>query len=196
LQIAREHIEPRTSGYRALASVTRSVRVMIRLAERLVECVGLEPPEALLRCRPLALLEFVRELVQEMRVEARHRGIQLSAQLESRVPSIIADRDQLQGALRSLLANTVRATAPSGSLVVALSNSAKGPVLTIRSSGCGIDHNLANRVPIQAARNDPELESARRCLRLHGATLRSESSACDGGTVISIHFFVADSSDL
>ncbi|HKU37117.1 MAG TPA: PAS domain-containing sensor histidine kinase [Polyangiales bacterium] len=188
LQVARQHLTEDAAGQRAFTSITRSVRGMIGLVDRLATYARLEQSEVPLRRVRVPLLEFTGRLVEELRTTALHRGIRLSALLESGAPVIVADPVQLHRALTSLMQHAARSTAPGGELYVALSRLGKGAVLRIQSTGCGIDNDVLQQSSGTGAQGDLDLWRARRCLELHGAMLETESAGQTPQARITISF--------
>jgi PAS domain-containing protein len=183
LQIVRQHMSDNDAGLRAIGSVTRTLRGLVGLAERLGEYARLEQEDPLLRRVPIDLLEFVGQLVEELRLPAIHRGLRLSALLESRVPAISGDRARLHDAILAVFSDVARSTAPGGELYIWLSASGQNARLEIRSSGCGIDQGVLQSIEMSdgrlrdhasASALDGALSRALRCLELHGATIRSQ----------------------
>jgi signal transduction histidine kinase len=189
LHIVRQNMSEHDSGLRAIGSVMRAVRTTIGIADRLAEYARLERDEVPLACEPIALIEMVGQLIEETRVTALQRGIRLSALLRSGVPAIVGDPVQLQRALQRLLFDVARSTAPGGELYIAVSPSGGAALITIRSTGCGIDQTLLRSSETgPSCALDTEIARARRCLELHGATIQTETAGPDGHSSIAISF--------
>jgi signal transduction histidine kinase len=190
LQIVRQNMLEHEHGFAAIASITRAVRNSIGVAERFAEYARLERDDAPLECVRMALPEVVGQLVEETRMTALQRGFRLSAFLRSGVPPIAGDRVQLHRALSRVVFDVARSTAPGGELYIAVSPADGRALLTIRSTGCGIDptllHQRENDAPTSTI--DTELARARRWLELHGAIIQTQPAGADAHSSIAISF--------
>lgn len=188
LPTVRQHIAQQDLALRAIASITRAVRSSIGVAERLADYARLEREDAPLDCSQIALPELVGQLVDEVRSIALQRGFRLSALLRGGVPTIVGDPVQLPLALRRVLCEVARSTAPGGEVYVSVAPAGNRAVLTMRSSGCGIEHEGGSDA---APPIDSDIARAQRCLQLHGASIQTEPCGAPGQFTVVVSFPMA-----
>lgn len=127
----------------ALAVISRATTRMSRLLEDLLATARRRSGS--FADQKVDLLEFVGEVVDEHRLLAAERPLQVSTRL-SPGPVVFADPESLGRALSNLLSNAIR-LAPSGSEVTIGSGSARGWAwIAVRDQGPGIAGDDQQRV--------------------------------------------------
>ena len=120
------------------------LRKMSRAAERLLEMVGsllssasIESGKLDLRIETLDLGEIVREVVDELRIQADQKGLQLECSGSSGLPPLESDAQILRLILANLVGNALKFTV-RGSVSVALSHDRDEHHIAVSDTGPGI----------------------------------------------------------
>ncbi len=131
---------------------------------------------------------IVREILADVRPEARSSGIRVHADFGMRLPLIRADEHQLRMAIRNLVDNACQAMKAGGSLSVATSlrqgrsvlGAREAIVVTVADTGEGIPEELRDRIfePFFSRKKDGTglgLFAASNAVQAHGGHLEVES---------------------
>jgi PAS domain S-box-containing protein len=88
----------------------------------------------------VAVKDVIREMIELLRVESARHSISIEAELETHMPSVLADRVQLQQVLLNLMLNAIDAMKDTGGvLTITARPSADGQVLvSIGDTGAGL----------------------------------------------------------
>ena len=99
---------------------------------------------------PVNLNSVVREVLVLVRAELRRCGVSARTELAENLPSIAADRVQMQQVVLNLITNAIEAmggdAVPSGQLVVGTTSDSDAVVVSVRDCGIGIDAQMLERV--------------------------------------------------
>jgi two-component system sensor histidine kinase HydH len=93
------------------------------------------PPK--LASRQMDLAAEVRDCVDTVRAMAEARGVSLAFESAGSGPAVF-DPAQLRQAVENLLRNAIDATAPGGSVTIAVTTGGKGHSIEVRDTGTGI----------------------------------------------------------
>ena len=159
---------------------------LAQLVSQLFELAKLESCTTTLELEPLVLTELVQDVVQQFRLEAEERKIQLEASLPRESPLVRADVGLIARVLDNLLDNALQHTPQGGRVVVGISNHEDKLELSIEDTGSGIpaEHipHLFERFFHRPPGERPDhggiglgLAIAQKALELHGSTLAVES---------------------
>lgn len=114
------------------------VMLLNRLVDDLQELALAEAGQLPLECRPVDVGEVARMAVEAIRPQAEVRGLELSLDLPSGLPSVTADLHRVGQVLRNLLNNALEFTPPGGQVRVAVRREGTWVCLEVRDSGPGI----------------------------------------------------------
>ena len=128
--------------------------------------------------------------------QAKLAGVTLESSVESRLPSVFADRRRLKQILINLLANAIKFTPSGGRVSVRAQLSDDGIALTVRDTGIGIAQTDIPRAMERFGQVDTSLARkyegvglglplARELIAMHGGTLKLESEV-NVGTVVTV----------
>ena len=138
---------------------------------------------------------IIEACVTLVRAHADAGGVDLSTEVESDLPFLVADPTRLKQILLNLLSNAIRATQSEGAVTTAVRRSkAGGMVFEVRDTGLGmtkaeIDIALQPFGQVNASRTQPHegtglgLPLAKRLAELHGGSLHIKSKKARGTTV-------------
>jgi signal transduction histidine kinase len=181
-----------------LEAVQRAGCRLLRTVEEILDFSKIEAGALELDPVEIDLGSCLQALVNEFRVLAESKGLELICELEAPQALIRFDQHCLASALANLLQNAIKFT-ERGIVVARLFRSATGNLkVEIRDSGVGIDESFMPRLFEPFAQEDSSysrrfegtglgLVLTRKYLELNGAALHI-SSAKNAGTVCTIDF--------
>lgn len=136
--------------------------------------------------------ELLREVVELARADARERQIQIDMRLAAALPSISADRIQIQQVVLNLLSNAFEAMAetPRAERRVEIQSAWRAPDIvevSVADHGRGFDHREAERLfdAFYTTKNDGlglGLSTSRAIVDAHGGRLCAEATSPRGAT--------------
>lgn len=128
--------------------------------------------------------------LQTLRPLVAEKGIKLDLQIESGLPSVMADRERIQQTLSNLVGNALKFSPPGTKIVVMARKEGSSVVISVLDSGQGIASEQLPRVfdrYWQAARTDRQgaglgLAIAKGIIETHGGRIWIESKPGEGTT--------------
>lgn len=128
----------RAAEYREiLVSNLSAVERLINLCRSLITLAKLSGYEIAPPTQPIALEPLLRELVDDLSILAEDRDVHMEL-VAHPAPLVRANKEQLQRVFINLLDNALRHTPSGGSVLVRLSSTAEGALVTVRDTGDGI----------------------------------------------------------
>jgi signal transduction histidine kinase len=130
---------PLTAAQRSSLGTVRSVAAQLgELVGMILDVSRVQLGRVPLAPAPLDVLALVREVLDVVGVQARQKGVALTAALPEVLPAARLDRRYTRMAVENVLANAVKYTPAGGSVRFAAER--RGDVLrcTVRDTGCGI----------------------------------------------------------
>lgn len=186
--------EPTTETWRILAGQAARLR---RLADDLALVSRAEEHALPLHKTPVSAADVVTAAVGAARPAYRTKGVHLTTQTGSTLPTLTADPDRLHQVLANLLANALRHTPPGGRVAVSACAAGTGVQITVTDTGEGISAGHLPHIFERFYRADPArsradggsgigLTIARALIRDHGGTLSAESAGPGAGSRFTI----------
>ena len=197
---ARAHLETLVIKQAVLSSEQRADHLEIaarqlerlgRLAEELFDLGKLEAPSARAATERFPLAELAQDVVQKFQIEARERGVVLSAGLGADMPHLNGDIALIERVLDNLIENAIQHTPPEGRIDLTIA--ARGPsvVITVADTGGGIAEQHLPHVFERFYRAEPReghdsggsglgLAIVRRIVEMHGGVVSVESTLGGG----------------
>jgi PAS domain S-box-containing protein len=172
---------------RAVASMTRSVRVLTRMVEDLVDHARCGEDFFHLERSTVQLPALLAQALEDCRPTAAQKGVCLDADFPGGVPDIEADPQRLLQVLSNLLGNSVKFTPRGGEVKLSLKCLARHVEIVIADTGAGIDpaflphvfdafaQHSQGRVVSRPAGLGLGLHLSRWLVELHGGSIRAES---------------------
>lgn len=168
----------------------KEVERLARLADGLLTLARLDAPGFSLSLGSVRLDELLAECVRHLSRAASEKRVVLELQIEEAV-ELQADRIQLKGVVLNILDNAVHYSKDGGTVQISMSASSKGGVvIAVQDHGPGIDPRDLPHVFKRFFRADTErsreggaglgLAIADQVVRLHGGTIRVESTSGEG----------------
>jgi signal transduction histidine kinase len=181
--------------YRALiGDVLAELEEILRTFSSLLRITEIETHHRTAGFRNLDLTEIAREVVELFDPAAEENGVTLCLSGNESV-NVVGDRDLLFDAVSNLVDNAIKHGGPKGSVTIALSYGADGPLVTVADRGPGIPieerkHVFRRFYRLEVSRNSPGnglgLSLVAAVANLHGA--RIEMADNSPGLIIELHF--------
>ncbi len=189
--LQREPLPERPAEY--LQTLVQEVDLLAELVEDLLDLSRLERGVAPFKPEPLDLNGVVDEVVAHHAKRATAKGVTLLFEPGSGLPTVMADRGQIQRAVSNLVLNAVNYTAPGGRIVVRTEAGGGRVRVVVSDTGYGIPEEEKERIFDRffrgsAARKSGTVGSGlglpivREILDLHGGGIEVESEVGKGST--------------
>ena len=123
---------------------------------------------------------LVREAADAVRVQAGRKGIDLVLDAPPELPTISADRDQIERVIGNLVTNALRATPAGGTITIAAVHRDAEMAFSVADTGTGIPREYLRRSSIPSSRCPTPIRSARPRADDLAADCRSARRPVDG----------------
>ena len=173
--------EARQAMTNAMTEANRASRVIERIRALLKKA----PPEL----RPLDVNEVIREVLALAHKELTVGGVAVRTELSPEVPTVLADRVQLQQVMMNLIMNAIDAMLVikdrPRTLLIKSARDAEGVLVEVQDSGKGLDPEQASRIFDSFFTTKPDgiglgLSISRSIVEAHGGHLRAEPGSSHG----------------
>jgi len=175
-----------------LEGAIRQTDRLSRLVADLFELARLESGTQEMEVESLALAELAQDAVQQFRLQADERGIDLQVEVPGGPATVEGDMSLLARVLDNLLDNGLRFTSGGGQVTVGLRESRQWVSVEVRDTGCGIApedlpyvfDRFFGRKQRDAGSDHAGLGLAitKRIVELHGGTIEVASQLGEGTT--------------
>lgn len=173
--------------------INKETRRLARLVEEMLSRSQLDVGTMSVRRDDVNLLELLHEAVRDMQATAENKGIELEAQLPSKLPVLSADRDKLGVVINNLLGNALKYTESGGSVIVGCEADQEVVRIHVRDTGIGIAQEHWSKVFERMYRVDDRsvraqtgsgigLATAREIAKAHGGEIVLRSEPGKGST--------------
>ncbi len=135
--------------------------------------------------RPCSLSVLVADTLISMQPELDAREIILEQDLQSDLPPVMADPDQIRQVLYNLVRNAIQASTPKSILQVSTRRTARGAEFTVKDNGCGMTPEVMARAfdPYFTTKESGHglgLYIVRRIVQAHGGEIKVRSTEGHG----------------
>lgn len=178
-----EHLEP----------VLRKTQLLRRLVDDLRTLALADAGELVLHLNPMDLRGLVKRTVGDFLAQARVAGVELSCELQTSPPPVLADAARVEQVIGILLDNALHHTPAGGQITVDLRGVGGESWLSVRDSGAGIPSDAMPHVFERFYRAQPDrnraggsglgLAIAQAIVTAHGGRIWAESEKGEGTTV-------------
>jgi signal transduction histidine kinase len=159
--------------------------------EELFELARLESAEMKPELESFPIAELIQDVVQEFRLAAEQREVDLDLSLPEDGPLVSADIGLIQRVLQNLIQNAINHTEEGGSVTVVLSAEPRRVTVRVEDTGCGIPRDELVQVFDRFYQAEPSDGSGRRTgglglaivkriLELHGSAVEAASTVGEG----------------
>ena len=190
------HQTDRELTRKAAATIERNARAQAHIVNDILDMTRIAAGGLRIAPRRIELAPVIEEALDQMRLAAKDKAIEIGTQLEPAV-LVDGDADRLRQIAWNLVYNAIKFTQPGGRIDVALRRDGTSAVLTVSDDGIGI---AAEFVPhlferFQQADGSTNRERAglglglaivRSLVELHGGTVTADSGGKDKGTTFTV----------
>ena len=185
----------------ALASITRQLSHLARLADELTEWGGTVDPDTPLQLARLDLAALVAAAVERRREDALSRRQQIVEAVPSNALEVEVDPERLAQVIGTLLDHAIRTGRPNGTIFVDVRRAGKAAIISVRDNGLGMsatqlravfDLSITLRQPVVPG-DGPGigLALARRLVEAHGGRMTAQSAGIGRGTEFTVQIPLA-----
>ncbi len=128
-------------GIEALSRVMKSANNLVAIIEDLLNISRIEQGRMQYTMSDFDLTEMARELVENLAINAKERGLTITFDAAEESVMITADSGKVRQVINNVIDNSIKYT-PAGSIAVTLSATHEGrPLLAIKDTGIGISQD-------------------------------------------------------
>jgi PAS domain S-box-containing protein len=182
---------------RAIETIARNARAQGRLIDELLDISRIMTGKLCLDLRAVKLAPLIQAVVDDERLAAEAKSINLRAVLNSDIGPFLGDADRLQQIVRNLLANAIKFTPDRGDVQVLLKRNDSHIAITVNDTGQGIAPELLPHVFERFRQADSSntrskgglglgLAIVRQLVELHRGTVTAESPGENAGTTFRV----------
>ena len=177
----------------ALSAIEDESQRLLELVADLLDVSALEQGSYEPELESVEVEDLIREVVRAFEFKVRPRNISMATDVPPDLPTINADRGQVQQALTNLCENAVKHTSQGGTVKVAAARQDGHMDITVSDTGCGIPPEKMEAIfakfgQLEMAPDIAEgargvglgLYIARTIARLHGGDIRVDSTVGEG----------------
>jgi len=163
-----------------------------RLMRDLLDVTKLEAGASPPRLEEISVESLAKHPVDNLKIQARKKGVDLELVLAANLPTVHADQLQIGRVLTNLIANAIRHTQPGGSVTVRARSTENEVILSVEDTGEGIPEEYRKRifdrfVQVPGATQGGAglgLSIARNIVQAHGGDMTVESQVGKGSAFI------------
>ncbi len=147
LNLVLEHPESLSERQRETLTLCRDEgERLARLTRELLDLSRLETGERLPRPAHHPAGPLVRDAAEVLRLQVETRGLTFTTDIAPDLPTIVADRAQIERVLSNLVTNAARATPPGGRVTVSAQAGAESVAVSVADTGAGIPADYLARI--------------------------------------------------
>jgi PAS domain S-box-containing protein len=186
---------------RAIGGMTRSVRLMARLVDDLVEHARIQNHQVKLKLELINLLRVVVAVIEDTRPLAQLKQIRCELSTRHHSIDVHADAVRLQQVFRNIIGNAIKFTPERGSLRVSLTTIGLEAEVVISDTGRGIPREALGQIFEPFAQLNASgsrhtglglgLSVSRRLIELHGGSIVAESDGPGCGSTFRLRIPLA-----
>jgi signal transduction histidine kinase len=187
--ILLSRIDPRDPMYKSIEVIEKQVDRIAKLVKGMLGFARMSRPEF----KPHDINQVVSESILLTENHLKNKNIRLKKSLETRLPSVLADKNKLQQLFLNLISNATQAMADGGNLEVSAQSGTdrlgkKAVLISFRDTGCGIRTEDLGKIfdsffTTKEAGTGLGLAIAKGIVDEHGGSISVESDEGMGTTV-------------
>ena len=182
---------------KAIESINRGVKRQVKLIADLLDLSQISNGKLRLDLREVEMVPVLEEALNEFKVLAEARQIELEVNFGRNLGRLTADSHRLEQVLSNLLANAVKFTGDGGKICVTAAQKELHLEITVSDTGQGIDSEFLPFVfePFRQVEQNANgkreglglgLSIVRQIINLHGGTIKADSAGCGKGSTFTI----------
>jgi two-component system phosphate regulon sensor histidine kinase PhoR len=185
-------IKDRPAAKRFLKRMDTEVDALNQMVEELLELSRVESGQAPLRLAPTSVADVVISPADRLRPQAARAGLDLSVELPTHLPLVLADLERAQLVVTNLVHNAVKFTPPGGRVAIAARPDGDEVLISVSDTGVGIPADDLSRIFERFYKADRArsgggtglgLAIAKHIVQGHGGRIWAESVEGRGSTI-------------
>ena len=184
----------RETQVRFLSVISSEADRMTRIVKDLLTLTRLDYNRMEMKMEPMDLLSIGKKAVQAMEMEAKNRGLTLTARRPDALPGTVGDAERIQQVVVNILTNAIKYNKPDGSITVTCGSEGGRVFLRVEDTGIGVPKADLPRIferfyRVDKARSRESggtglgLAIARQIAETHGGSIAFDSEYGKGSVV-------------
>ncbi|MBD1821132.1 PAS domain S-box protein [Cyanobacteria bacterium FACHB-DQ100] len=181
----------------ALATIERNAQLQVQLIEDLLDIARILQGKFSLNPYPVNLASTIEAAIETVRLAAESKNIQIQAQFEANMGSVLGDAGRLQQVVWNLLSNALKFTPTGGQVEIQLTKIGSQAQIQVRDTGKGIKPEFLPYVFDTFRQADSSttrtfgglglgLAIVRHIVELHGGSVKAESLGEGQGAIFTV----------
>ncbi|MEP0919403.1 ATP-binding protein [Leptolyngbya sp. DQ-M1] len=181
----------------ALATIERNAQLQVQLIEDLLDIARILQGKFSLNPYPVNLASTIEAAIETVRLAAESKNIQIQAEFEANMGSVLGDAGRLQQVVWNLLSNALKFTPTGGQVEIQLTKIGSQAQIQVRDTGKGIKPEFLPYVFDTFRQADSSttrtfgglglgLAIVRHIVELHGGSVKAESLGEDQGATFTV----------
>ncbi len=139
-------LEDPPAARRFLLRMEHEIDNLTQMVQELLELSRIESGRVPLEKHSIQPYELVSQAAERMQLQAERAGLQMSLEVDDRLPNVIADAARMQQVLVNLMHNAIKFTHPGGLIRIGAYAQTNQVVFFVRDTGVGIDPAALPRI--------------------------------------------------
>lgn len=184
---------------RAVDVIDRNATAQLTLISDMLDMARISSGKMKLEMSAVDLGAIALAAAEAVRPAAEVKGVDLSTDVDARLPSISGDADRLQQVVWNLLSNSVKFTEAGGQVTLRVVGDGRHVLLTVVDTGRGIDPGFLPHVFERFKQADPSssrrhgglglgLALVKELVHMQGGAVSAESGGHGAGTTMRVRF--------
>jgi len=175
-----------------LSIASRNLEKLSKLIDNLLDLSKLEAGKVKLELKALSIGKVITESVESLSAWAKSKSIEVTTDIQAKIPKVDCDPDKLSQVLNNLIGNAIKFTPTSGNITISagLDKNTNDLKVTIADTGAGIEEEdltkifdkfsqAGNKTLTGISGTGIGLSVAKEIVELHGGKIWAEAK--DGG---------------
>lgn len=195
LLCSRKIDEP--AAYQAIKAIKRGIKLQTKLIEDLLDVSQISSGKLRLNLREVEITALIKGVLNDVRVLADAKQIELEMALESDLGNLTVDSERLEQVLWNLLSNAIKFTPSGGKVSIKTKRTDCWVEMQVVDTGRGVDSEFLPLIFDPFTQSDPisdrkqkglglGLSIVRQIVELHGGNIEVHSAGCNQGATFTV----------
>ena len=185
-------IDDRDAAMDFLTRINSEVDRLTQMVTELTELSRIETGKAELRMETIDLNLLIEEVVSQMSPLAEGRSVIITANLDTSLPSVKADKERIRQTLINLVDNAIKFNYPGGRIIISTNHDIESVIVNVSDTGMGISKEDLPHVFERFYKADKSrtnrgsglgLAIAKHTVEAHGGAIWAQSEEGKGSTL-------------